>query len=36
MREVKAFLESHNGLEVIFCCFSERDKAVYDKLLLVK
>lgn len=36
VREVKAFLESHNGLEVIFCCFSERDKAVYDKLFLVK
>lgn len=34
MREVKAFLESHSGLEVIFCCFSDWDKNVYEKLLL--
>ena len=33
VREVKAFLENHSGLEVIFCCFSDWDKNVYEKLL---
>ena len=36
MREVRSFIASHADLEVIFCCFSDWDKAVYDKLLLVK
>ncbi len=31
--EVKAFLESHPDMEVIFCCFSARDAGVYETLL---
>jgi len=33
IREVKAFLDTHPDMEVTFCCFSKRDKDVYDKLL---
>ena len=38
VREVKAFLAAKNakdaeGMEVVFCCFSERDKSVYEDLL---
>ena len=29
IREAKAFLESPPGMEVIFCCFSARDKDTY-------
>lgn len=37
VREVKAFLAAKNAkdaeeMEVIFCCFSERDKSVYENL----
>ena len=30
---VSTFLEAHPDMEVIFCCFSQRDKTVYDGLL---
>jgi len=33
VREVRAFLDAHPDMEVIFCCFSKRDKDVYDRLL---
>ena len=38
VREVREFLAAKNakdaeGMEVVFCCFSERDAAVYEKLL---
>ena len=33
VRETKAFLDAHPEMEVIFCCFSEKDKAVYEKIL---
>ena len=38
VREVKAFLAAKNAkdseeMEVVFCCFSERDKRVYEMLL---
>ena len=33
IREVRAFLADHPEMEVIFCCFSERDKSVYALLL---
>ena len=33
IREVKAFLEAHPDMEVTFCCFSVRDKNVYDAFL---
>ena len=29
----KAVLAAHSDLEVIFCCFSAGDKAVYESLL---
>ena len=32
-RQVKAVLAAHPDLEVIFCCFSAGDKAVYESLL---
>ena len=34
VREVKAFLAAKDAeeMEVIFCCFSERDKSVYENL----
>ena len=32
VREVKAVLTDHPNLEVIFCCFSAGDKAVYEEL----
>ena len=33
VREVKAILSDHPDLEVIFCCFSAGDKAVYEGAL---
>ena len=30
VREVRSFLETRSDLEVVFCCFSERDKKVYE------
>ena len=33
VRETKAFLDVHPEMEVIFCCFSEKDKNIYEKLL---
>lgn len=33
VREVQAFLSGHPGMDVVFCCFSERDAAVYGRLL---
>jgi len=33
IREVQTFLSTHPDMEVTFCCFSTRDKDVYDKLL---
>ena len=33
VREVRAFLETRPDLEVVFCCFSERDERVYRELL---
>ena len=33
VREVKAMLADHPDLEVVFCCFSAGDKAVYESLL---
>lgn len=32
VREAEGFLKSHPGVEVVFCCFSGCDKAVYEKL----
>ena len=32
VREAEAFLLGHN-MEIVFCCFSSRDKAVYEELL---
>ena len=32
LREVRAFLADHPDMTVIFCCFSERDEAVYREL----
>ena len=32
IREVRAFLAHHPDMEVIFCCFSSRDAAVYQEL----
>lgn len=32
VREVRTFLESHPDLEVVFCCFSGRDKRVYEEI----
>jgi O-acetyl-ADP-ribose deacetylase (regulator of RNase III) len=36
MREVREFLAAKNAkdakMDVIFCCFSERDKRVYESL----
>lgn len=36
LREVREFLAAKNAeeLEVIFCCFSERDKSVYEGLVV--
>ena len=33
VREVRSFLASHPDLDVVFCCFSDRDAAVYGRLL---
>lgn len=30
--EVRAFLETRPGFEVVFCCFSERDRKIYEGL----
>ena len=32
VREAKAFLAAHN-IEIVFCCFSERDAKIYETLL---
>lgn len=32
LREVTAFLETHPDMEVTFCCFSKRDRDVYERL----
>ncbi|MBR0198456.1 MAG: O-acetyl-ADP-ribose deacetylase [Kiritimatiellae bacterium] len=31
--EAKAFLAQHENIEIVFCCFLNRDKIIYDKLL---
>jgi len=33
VRTVKSFLRRNNAIDVIFCCFSPRDLAVYESLL---
>lgn len=33
VREARTFLAAHPDMEVVFCCFSARDAAVYGKLL---
>lgn len=33
VREVKAVLVVHPDLEIVFCCFSAGDKAVYESLV---
>ena len=33
VREATSFLAAHPDMEVIFCCFSERDKGVYEDIL---
>ena len=33
VRETRAFLADHPGLEVVFCCFSARDTKIYRVLL---
>ena len=33
VREVRAFLADHPGLEVVFCCFSARDSNIYSDLI---
>ena len=33
IRETRDFLKAHSGLEVVFCCFSDYGKQIYDKLL---
>lgn len=33
IREVKAFLVAHPEMEITFCCFSDDDKALYDRIL---
>lgn len=30
--EARAFLAAHPGTQIVFCCFSPSDKAVYDRL----
>ena len=32
VREAEAFLQAHD-MEIVFCCFSSRDKVVYEELL---
>ena len=32
VREAKAFLAAHN-IEIVFCCFSERDAKIYEAIL---
>ena len=32
VREAEAFLQAHD-MEIVFCCFSSRDKAIYEELL---
>jgi len=32
-RATGAFLERHGGMEVVFCCFSDRDRRIYEELL---
>lgn len=33
VREVTEFLKTHDGIEVVFCCFSSSDRIVYEELL---
>ena len=33
IRETRDFLKTHDGIEVVFCCFSVYDKRIYDELL---
>lgn len=33
IRETEDFLKAHEGIEVVFCCFSGHDKRIYDELL---
>ena len=33
IREVREFLKAHGDIEVVFCCFSDYDRRVYDELL---
>ena len=32
VREVTEFLKTHDGIEVVFCCFSSEDKMIYERL----
>ena len=33
VREVENFLMSHGDMEIVFCCFSSGDKAIYEALM---
>ena len=33
VRETREFLKTHGDMELIFCCFLETDKDIYEKLL---
>ncbi len=33
VRETAEFLKAHDGIEVVFCCFSGGDRAVYENLI---
>ena len=33
IRETLDFLKTHDGIEVVFCCFSSGDRKVYEKLI---
>ena len=33
VKKTRAFLGAHPEMEVVFCCFSERDRNIYEKLL---
>ncbi len=35
VRETTEFLKAHDGIEVVFCCFSAGDKAVYENLMQI-
>ena len=34
VREVHKFLKTHGGIEAVFCCFSSRDKSIYEELAI--